>query len=243
METPKRAGARRSRRERPAKPALSREGIVTAALAVLRAEGLEKVTMRRVAAELDTGAASLYVYIRDTEDLHAQLLDALLGPVADAIPADGTWRERLTAALTQYTSTLFDYPAIARLAFFNWPSGPNYLALIDLLLALLAEGGVPDRDAAWAIDLLMQFATAMAAEQGTREASERADEATSDLEAAIATVEATAYPNIARLGDELLSGDGSSRFAWGLDVLIAGILATRRSHPEQQRESDGNDND
>src|SRR6478672_908507 len=92
-----RTGKARSRRERPAKPALSREGIVAAALAVLRAEGLERVTMRRVAAELDTGAASLYVYVRDTEDLHAQLLDALLGPVADAIPAGGTWRERLAA--------------------------------------------------------------------------------------------------------------------------------------------------
>src|SRR5690242_11660406 len=114
-----RTGKARSRRERPAKLALSREGIVAAGLGGRRAEGLERVTMRRVAAELDTGAASLYVYVRDTEDLHAQLLDALLSSVAVAIPGDGNWRERLVAALWEYARTLFDYPGIARMALFT----------------------------------------------------------------------------------------------------------------------------
>lgn len=234
MEAASRAGAGRSRRERPAKPALSRERIVAAALAVLRADGLERVTMRRVAAELDTGAASLYVYVRDTEDLHAQLLDALLGPVATALPAEGTWRERLVAALAWYTGTLFEHPGIARLTFFNWPSGPNYLAFIDLLLALLAEGGIPDRDAAWAVDLLLQFATATATEQGARHASGRGAAELSDLATAITNADATAYPNIARLGSELISGEGVGRFTWGLDVLINGILATPRPPTAKQ---------
>src|ERR1700684_3641803 len=49
----------RSRRNRPAKPALTRAGIVAAAVAVLRSEGLDRVTLRRLAPELDTGAGSL----------------------------------------------------------------------------------------------------------------------------------------------------------------------------------------
>ena len=53
----------RSTRDRPAKPPLSVDAVVDAALAVLQADGLEAVTMRRVAAALDTGAASLYVYV------------------------------------------------------------------------------------------------------------------------------------------------------------------------------------
>ncbi|MGO7675622.1 TetR/AcrR family transcriptional regulator, partial [Rhizobium ruizarguesonis] len=72
------AGQPRSRRERQRKPALSREGIIAAEVALFHEEGLAKVTMRRVAAVLDTGPASLYVYISDTEDLHAEVLDALL---------------------------------------------------------------------------------------------------------------------------------------------------------------------
>ena len=46
----------------------------------MQAEGLDRVTMRRLAQELDTGAASLYVYVRNTAELHAAMLEELLGP-------------------------------------------------------------------------------------------------------------------------------------------------------------------
>jgi AcrR family transcriptional regulator len=206
---------------------LSRDGIIAAALTILRDEGLEKVTMRRLAAALDTGAASLYVYVRDTEDLHAQVLDALLGSVGDAVPPDGTWRERIVGALMGYVRTLFEYPGIARITLFTQPSGPNYLALIDLLLGLLHEGGVPDRDAAWAVDQLLQYATATAAEQSVRHRSARVVADIASLSDTIATIDATRYPHIARLGGEL-TGGGGERFRWGLDLLLNGILATPR---------------
>src|SRR5690348_17079572 len=130
------AAAPRSRRERPAKPALTREGIVAAAVAILRAEGLRKVTMRRLAQELDTGPASLYVYVRNTDELHAAVLDELLGTVGPA-PAEGGWRERLERVLTDYTAMLMAHPSLARSALTARPSGPNYLRLIETLLGLL----------------------------------------------------------------------------------------------------------
>ena len=100
-----------SRRERPAKPALTREGIVAAAVGIMQAEGLDRVTMRRLAQELDTGPASLYVYLRNTAELHAAMLEELLGrvdltPVATA----GDWRERLIQVLFSYTRILFEQP-------------------------------------------------------------------------------------------------------------------------------------
>ena len=76
-----------SRRDRPAKAPLSREAIIGAALGLLRTEGLERLTMRRLAAALDTGAGSLYVYFRNVEHLYAALLDELLGEV-DLSPGD-----------------------------------------------------------------------------------------------------------------------------------------------------------
>ena len=48
------------------------------ALRIMREEGLERVTMRRLAAELDTGPASLYVYLRNVAELHGAILDELL---------------------------------------------------------------------------------------------------------------------------------------------------------------------
>src|ERR1700744_1966845 len=99
----------RSRRERPAKAALSRPGNVTPPVALMRAEGLERVTMRRLAEQLDTGPASLYVYVRDTADLHAAVLEEMLGQV-DLTPAAGAgdWRARLTEVLRSYLGVLFE---------------------------------------------------------------------------------------------------------------------------------------
>src|SRR3954451_11968234 len=105
----------RSRRERPAKPALTREWIVAETIEIMRKEGLEKVTMRRVAQVLDTGAASLYVYVANTAELHAAVLDELLG----ALPAPGsrgTWTDRLEALLGRYADILFAHPGLARSA-------------------------------------------------------------------------------------------------------------------------------
>ncbi len=227
----------RSRRERPAKPALTRQGIIDAALTLLEREGLNKVTMRRIAAVLDTGPASLYVYVRNTEDLHAQILDALLGSLELHPPSVSSWRERLRVLLTDYVRVLFSYSEIARMTLTTQPSGPNYLSLVDALLGLLSEGGVPDSEAAWAVDLLLLYATANAAEQSTRRTLPDAAEKFSALTAEIAAVDAAVYPNIAKLRSDLLSG-GPARFYWGLEVLLSGVLSTRRTDPENDAEND-----
>ncbi|MFI7387064.1 TetR/AcrR family transcriptional regulator [Streptomyces sp. NPDC049813] len=212
----------RSRRERPAKPALSRAGIVAAAVHVLRTEGLGKVTMRRLARELDTGPASLYVYVRNTDELHAAVLDELLAEV-DLSPArepGGEWRERLTRLLTSYLEMLFRHPSLARSALTVHPAGAHYLDLVEALLVLLREGGVSDARAAWGVDLLLQYATAMAAEH----AGDHPD-SLDDTFTAIATASPARHPELARLGDVLVAGGGAGRLSWGFATLIAGIEA------------------
>src|SRR6202451_2865844 len=88
-----------SRRGRPPRPALSRAAIVAAALAIADREGLDAVTMRRVAEELDTGASALYVYIRGRDDLLDAMFDHVMAVVARAAMPKGTWRQRLSSPL------------------------------------------------------------------------------------------------------------------------------------------------
>lgn len=219
----------RSRRERPAKPALTRAGIIASAVAMMRAEGLERVTMRRLAQELDTGPASLYVYVRNTAELHAAILDALLGDVdLSPVTQDGDWRERLAAVLTSYTWLLHEYPSLARSALVARPSGANYLNLLEALLALLHEGGVPAGQAAWGVDVLLQVATASAAEHSTRAQSIDADDDWHALATALGTVSPTAHPHIAAIGTDLMSGTPRARSAWTFHMLVNGVLATPR---------------
>lgn len=222
-----------SRRERPAKPALTRQGIIETALSILREEGLDKVTMRRVAAALDSGHASLYVYVRDTEDLHAQILDVLLGELSPSADGAGTWRDRLKALLISYVELLFRYPEIARMAMSTQPSGPNYLALVETIAALLGEGGVTGRAAAWGVDLLVLYPTAVAVEHGAAGSAVQKAEDLSALATQLAYVDGERYPHIARLGTELVSGDGAERFDWAFNVLLDGILAASSATPNE----------
>jgi AcrR family transcriptional regulator len=221
-----------SRRERPAKPALTRAGIVAAALAVMRAEGLERVTMRRIAAELDTGAASLYVYVRNTAELHAAMLEELLAQIdLSPVSAPGDWRGRLVEILTSYTTILFEHLGLAQSALVTRPNGPAYLALVDAILALLGAGGVPADRAAWAVDLLLHVATSTAVEHGTRARAIDAGDEEEALAAALRDVRADRFPHIAAIGAaELMSGPG--RLDWGFRVLINGVIHTPRPEPE-----------
>src|SRR5688500_6441543 len=67
-------------------PQRTREQVVAAAIAVADAEGLDALTMRRLAAELGAGVMSLYTYVRDKDDLVDQMVEQIS---AYQPPADG----------------------------------------------------------------------------------------------------------------------------------------------------------
>jgi AcrR family transcriptional regulator len=214
-----------SRRGRPAKSPLSRDAIVTTALDLLSREGMAGLSLRKVAAVLDTGAASLYVYVANLDELHALLLDRVLGEVALPSGHQGSWRDRLKAVLRSYSEVLYDRPGLAQVALSTIPSGPNMVELTESLLDLLQQGGVGLDQAAWAVDLLLLHASAVAAERDNRRDDHEV--ALRRAEQALTSASAAEHPHIHALGEDLFSG-GQSRYAWALDVLINGVLSTPR---------------
>ncbi|WP_255946911.1 TetR/AcrR family transcriptional regulator [Streptomyces odontomachi] len=217
-----------SRRERPAKPALTRAGIVDTAVLLMEQEGLQRVTMRRLAQALDTGPASLYVYVANTAELHAAILDRLLGRVDMGVAAPGAhWRARLDAVLAGYEEVLFAHPALAQSALTARPAGDNYLTLLETLLALLAEGGVPELQAAWGVDILLQTATASAAEHSARREDSRAEQDWIRLRQALAGASPDVHPHVRAQAANLVSGTPAERRRWSVDALLNGILVTR----------------
>ncbi|MFB9925404.1 TetR/AcrR family transcriptional regulator [Amycolatopsis halotolerans] len=214
-----------NRRERPAKPALSREGIVAAALDVVRREGAERVTMRRLAKELDTGPASLYVYVRDTDELHAAVLDELLGEVT-ATTAGSDWRSRLWTVVSTYRDVLYAHPGLARVALVSPLNGPNYLAIVDTVLGLLAEAGVPSGPAAWTVDLLLLVATASAVEHSTRKDRPDAEQRHDALAETVRGLSPETHPHIVAASENLFSGNADTRSRWAIDALLNGARTT-----------------
>ncbi|WP_228373674.1 TetR/AcrR family transcriptional regulator [Demequina soli] len=230
-----RGGARGGHQGRSAQPgrarrggrqALSREAIVESAAKIMDKDGLAAVTMRKVAWDLDTGPASLYVHVRNVAELHGLLLDRQLGEL-DLEAGEGGWQDRVIAVIEGFVGLLFAHPDLARSALTARPQGPHTLALVERLLALLAEGGVPVGQRAWGVDILLLWATATAAEHADQEAESAPDSATS--QALIAAMTGTGYPQIREVGLDLIAGSVEERSAWALRVLLNGIAATGRA--------------
>lgn len=223
VESPQRP---RSTRDRPAKAPLSEDAILETALRVLREEGLDAVTMRRLASELDTGPASLYVYIRNRDELLNALFDRVGGMVEVEEPDPARWREQLHRLVSNLLRVLEEHRGIARMAVANVPTGENSLRVADNLMGLLLAGGVRPRDAAWACDVLPLFVTASAVETATYEERGAAPgEVVEHLEAVFTTLPADRFPHLARYGEDLVSGDGEERFHFGVDVFLDGLVA------------------
>jgi AcrR family transcriptional regulator len=220
------AGEVRSRRGGPEKEPLGRNVIVAEALRQLTTHGLTGMSLRKVAAALDTGPASLYAYVEDLDELYALVLDRALAEVDLQDGGNSGWRERLQALLRSYAQVLAASPGLAQLAFGKVAVGPNALRMAERLVVLLEEGGVDLPTAAWAVDLLMLYVTAIVAERGNGVDPVGSDSAAAQ---AIATLSERDYPRLHAARAELVSGTGDERFAWALDVLLQGILQTRRS--------------
>lgn len=214
-----------SRRGGPVKLPLSRDVIVTEALRQLTADGLKGMSLRKVAAALETGPASLYAYVDNLDALHALVLDRALEEVDTRGSAQAGWRDRLFSVLESYARVLSASPGLAQLAFGTVAIGPNALRITEALLALLDEGGVDLATAAWAVDLLALYVTAIVAEHsgGTDVAPERA------VARAILGVSAEQYPRIHAAREHMLSGNPQERFGWAVEVLLRGILQSPRA--------------
>lgn len=223
METEHR---RRSTRDRPAKPPLSEDAIVDAALAILRAEGLDAVTMRRVAAELDTGAASLYVYVKGRDELRARMLDRVSGTVALPTPDPARWREQIHELLAGWLTAMAAHPGIAAIAVANPPTSERTLLAAENLISLLLLGGATPRDAAWACDILPLIVTMTAIEADVRHEQGTAPTASADrIAAAFAALPVDRFPNLTGYRREMTTGTSEDRFHFAVDVVLDGLVA------------------
>src|SRR4051812_41598191 len=218
----------RSTRDRPAKAPLSRDAVIRAGLGVLRAEGIEGVSMRRVASELDTGPASLYVYVANRKDLLDQMFDEVVGEVdLGDEPDPARWREQLVELLTLMRDVMDRYPGIARVPLANVPTGPNAARGAERVLALLRAGGVDDRSAAWFIDVVFLFVNAASYETSIYVEEGRSEEhVDEELREEFGRLSPTEFPNFTSMMPLLTSGDGDQRFAFGLQLMINGVLNT-----------------
>lgn len=209
-----------SRRTRPAKPPLGLEIIIRIAYKLLSENGVSGMSMRKVAKALDTGPASLYVYVNNYQKLSAYVLDYGLRDVK--LVEDDTifWKEAIINVLKSYSFVLGETPGLAELALTTSPIGMNSLEINECLLKYLQAGGISKRGAAWGIDILLLYVTSLSFERARRN---KKDDDLDDMVALYNKVDISKFPMIGMLKSELFSGEGDERFSWGIEVILQGL--------------------
>ena len=227
----------RSTRDRPAKAPLSEGWIVDAALAILKSEGPEAVTMRKVGQALDTGAASLYVYVSGREGLLEAMLDRVIATVEMEAPDSTRWRTQLHDLLARLHDALVSYPGIASMTLSHPPTTEAVLRLTENLFGMMLAGGVDPQSAAWGCDIFVNLATAAAREDDVRHPRGHADgEHLQSLYATFARQPREMYPFISAHARQLVAGSSGERFHFAIDALIDGMIArTSRLKPTGPR--------
>ncbi|WP_407939063.1 TetR/AcrR family transcriptional regulator C-terminal domain-containing protein [Mycolicibacterium fluoranthenivorans] len=215
-ETPEPKTAAATRRAK--NPPLTEDQIVAAALAVIKAEGLEALSMRRLSRELGRSAMAAYWHVTDKQELLELVGRKLLSEV-DIPPADsGPWNERLRTVLTNIDNRLHDHPGVASVLLERMTH--TDMRLMTGIIHILVDAGFKDSRVflSYAMIHTYLFGRYQVQVQGAPDQSmpDDLDDTLRDLLPYLGTLR------------------GRDFFAYGIDTLIAGLQAQLDKQAHEQ---------
>lgn len=230
----------RDAKESTEKPPLSRESIVAAAIEIADSEGLEAVSIRRLATKLDARPMSLYSHIERKGDLIDLMVDEVMaGAILPESPPSGDWRDDLRRIAQRTRESTKAHPWMIAAAFRRPFLGPNALRHIDQSLAAVSVLPLPPerkRAALLAVDTYtlgfvrweLKSMEPGKVGPGACAGIEDGGPSVAEIDAYISEQAASGkYPHLQELGGKknMSLGVKAEAFETGLNWLIAGIEA------------------
>ena len=206
---------------------LSREAVLGAARRIADEEGVDRLTMRRLATELGVVPNAVYTYYPDKEALLDALLDDLLAGVEIGDPDQADWRDGLVRLMDASRRLLLAHPRLVPLFLARPGLGPNAARLGELSFRLLRRGGLEGDRAVEAFRVLLTYSLGFAAFQAPRlevDAGARAEAA----EAPFAGLPEDEFPEIRGLASQVAEPTTDRHFHTGLRWLLDGVSAAPR---------------
>ena len=221
--------------EEPAKaakqrPGLGREQIVAAALQIVDDEGLDKLSMRRLASVLCCGATSLYWYVPNKDALLDLILEAVIGEMRHPEKMAGaSWSDRLRMAYVDLRRTLQAHPNAMPLLS-RVPTGPGTLPHLEGAFAALRDAGFSDDEAVSAHHLLMEYTIGCCtlhagARDDAGEPTPPGEDTMGNLAGFFSTLPPDRFPNLRAVSDAFGRHDVTEGFEFGLACILDGLEA------------------
>lgn len=212
---------------------LTRERIVAAAIRIADAEGLEALSIRGVAARLETPVMSLYRHVKSKDDLLTLMADTAFGEVSLPASRSGGWRKQLEDASRLEWAAMRRHPWLARVVYISRPMPtPRALAFVDWVMAALASTALDEASKLYVHVVLHGFIQGLAVNVEA-EAKAVADSGKTDAEymrtqGAIFRdiAESGRFPHFAKMTDgisETFTLDLDRLFEFGLSAMLDGF--------------------
>jgi AcrR family transcriptional regulator len=224
------------RGQRKRRDPLTQEAIVAAGIKVLDAEGLAGFSMRKVADELDTGAASLYWHVGSKDGLFDLIFEEIIGEQLEGIPdADPEhWQEQLKEVARTMRRAILGHRDIVQLSIGRIPMGPNALRMSERVLAILRAGGVPDDLAVHSYLLMISAVNGFTMDeagfdQAAPEGTPPADEAAQQVSMYFESLPDAEFSNLKQVAQHFAMSDQDARFDLLIDLFVDGIAAKTAS--------------
>ncbi|MGH3715798.1 MAG: TetR/AcrR family transcriptional regulator [Micromonosporaceae bacterium] len=223
-----------SSRRRGPRQRLDIDQLVEVAIGLADSDGLDAVTMRRVAQELRVSPMSLYTYVPGKAELLDLMLDTVYQRMPRRTPADQTWRGRLEAVAHDNRELSQRHPWVAEVGTSRPPLGPGLMAKYEYELRALDGAGLDDVERDAALTYLLGF-VASCARAATDARAARHESAMSDEQWWAANqpllarmFDATAYPTAARVGSAAGEAHGAAyspdhAYEFGLRRVLDGL--------------------
>ena len=204
---------------------LSAEGIYRAALRLVDAEGLEALTMRRLATELGVATMSLYGHVPTKDDLLLGVVNLVTREIALPDPEAPPW-EALRSVTREFRRVALVHPNLVPLIMRQPPTGSEGLLTLEAALDAVRRAGLDLAMTARAYRLTASFAIGFVSlECGGY--FKPVDVAAGEL---IAPIDVSAVPRVAEVGPYLANWDADEEFERGMDVLI-GVVSGWAASP------------
>ena len=222
--------ARKSRQDATNRVTLTPRTVVEGALALAEAEGLEAVTIRRLAKELGVTPMALYWHFRSKDELLEGVAARIFEDIDPSVDASATWQEQLRVLLGSMLGVLRAYPSAAILLSTRTVSSEGGLLATEVALDILRRGGFSPAEATQiARHALSTITNLVGGEPGVvvaREESEELIDARRRARHFMESLPPERYPRLVEAATPLSEGvDPDAYFSFGLDLLLAGIEA------------------
>jgi AcrR family transcriptional regulator len=206
--------------------------IVACAITLADTEGLEAVTIRRLAQEQGVTPMAMYWHFNDKDSLFDAMAESVVTSVKLPEPNDDPWDEQLHAILAAFLEAIRPHPAVAGLALRRILTSEPGLALAEQALGLLRTAGFPaDRAAevgSFVLCAVITLVTSQPGRPGQTLDAEAREQMFREKRAALESLSPARYPNVVAAAPALVScPDEDEYFAVNLRLLVAGIKGVR----------------